>query len=155
MVVRARGERMDLIRPGRGIESRKVDNPFEELRREVKRLRAPELPELPRFCGGAVGFLAYDVVRCFEPRIPATAHDDLGVPDLYLMFTDTVLVFDNVRQTLKIIASVPIEEFDSTRTAYRSGERKIDQTIERAAAKPRSRAVPCGGPAQRHERGAD
>src|SRR2546428_452243 len=131
MVVRARGERVDLIRPGRAVESRKVDSPFEELRREVQRLRAPELPELPRFCGGAVGFLAYDVVRCFEPRIPASAYDDLSVPDLSLMFTDTVLVFDNVRQTLKIIASVPLEEFDSTRTAYRSAETKIDETIAR------------------------
>ncbi|MGH7879067.1 MAG: hypothetical protein ACREQD_06175, partial [Candidatus Binataceae bacterium] len=89
-VVRARGHHMDLIRPGRAVESRSVDNPFEELRRELKRLRSPELPGLPRFFGGAVGFLAYDIVRCFEPRIPASVHDDLGVPDLYLMFTDTV-----------------------------------------------------------------
>ena len=131
MVVRARGQRMDLIRPGRGVESRQVNNAFDELRREVKCLRAPELAELPRFCGGAVGFLAYDVVRCFEPRIPAVAYDDLGVPDLYLMFTDTVLVFDNVRQTLKIIANVPIEEFDSTRSAYRSAQGKIDEIIGR------------------------
>src|ERR1700738_5079681 len=48
-VVRGRGNRMDLIRPWRAIETRRVDNPFEELRREVKQFRAPELPELPRF----------------------------------------------------------------------------------------------------------
>jgi len=130
-VVRARGHRMDLIRPGRAVEARSVDNPFDELRRELKRLRAPELPGLPRFFGGAVGFLAYDIVRAFEPRIPASVHDDLGVPDLYLMFTDTVLVFDNVRQSLRIIASVPVEEFASTREAWRSGEQKIEQTLER------------------------
>jgi anthranilate synthase component 1 len=70
-------------------------------------------------------------VRCFEPRIPATVHDDLGVPDLCMMFTDTVLVFDNVRQSLKIIASVPIEEFASTRSAYQSAHAKIDETIAR------------------------
>jgi anthranilate synthase component 1 len=124
-VVRARGHRMDLIRPG------SVDNAFEELRRELQRLRAPELPGLPRFFGGAVGFLAYDIVRCFEPRVPESVHDDLGVPDLYLMFTDTVLVFDNVRQTLRIIASVPVEDFASTREAWRSGERKIEEMLER------------------------
>jgi anthranilate synthase component 1 len=131
MILRARANRVDVIRPGRMVEARIVDNPFEELRREVQRLRAPELPELPRFFGGAVGFLAYDIVRCFEPRIPATVHDDLGVPDLYLMFTDTVLCFDNVRQTLNIIASVPIEEFGSTRAAYASARMKIDLTIDR------------------------
>lgn len=131
MVVRARDRRMDLIRPGRAVESRSVENSFEELRRELQRLHAPELPGLPRFFGGAVGFLAYDIVRSFEPRIPASVHDDLGVPDLYLMFTDTVLVFDNVRQTLKIIANVSIGEFGSIHEAYASGQRKIEQTIER------------------------
>jgi anthranilate synthase component 1 len=130
MVIRARKNRMDIIRPGRGVEVRSITNAFEELRAEVKRLRSPELPTLPRFSGGAVGFLAYDIARCFE-KIPETAHDDLGVPDLYLMFTDTMLCFDNVRQTLKIIANVPIEEFASTHLAYESGRVKIENLIER------------------------
>ena len=69
MVIRARGDRTDIIRPGRGTESRIAPNAFEELRKEVKRFKAPEIPGLPRFFGGAVGFLAYDIVRCFEPRV--------------------------------------------------------------------------------------
>jgi len=129
-VMRARKNRMDIIRPGRGVEVRSVANSFEELRAEVKRLRAPELANLPRFFGGAVGFLAYDIVRCFE-KIPETAHDDLGTPDFHLMFTDTVLCFDNVRQTLKIIANVPVEEFASTKMAYQSARVKIEEIIER------------------------
>ena len=60
------------------------------------------------------------------------------MPEIYMMFTDTVLVFDNVRQTLKIIANVPIEEFPSTRTAYASAQMKIDEMIERL----RAAAVP-------------
>ena len=72
MVMRARENRMDIIRPGRGVESRIVANAFEELRNEVQALPAPEIPGLPRFFGGAVGFLAYDIVRCFE-KIPETA----------------------------------------------------------------------------------
>jgi anthranilate synthase component I len=131
LVIRARGNRMDLIRPGRAIESRQIDDAFEALRHEVQRFRAPEIPGMPRFFGGAVGFLAYDIVRSFEPRIPNSVHDDMGVPDLYMMFTDIVLVFDNVRQTLKIIANVPIEEFASTQIAYQSAEAKIDETITR------------------------
>lgn len=131
MVIRARGERADIIRPGRGIESRSTPNAFEELRREVKRFKAPEMAGLPRFFGGAVGFLAYDIVRCFEPRIPSRAKDDLGTPDLHMMFTDTVLVFDNVRQSLRIIANVAVDEFDSTRAAYESARRKIAEMAER------------------------
>src|SRR5579885_3568895 len=137
MVIRARANRMDIIRPGRGIEVRSITNAFDELAAEVKRFRAPQLAGLPRFFGGAVGFLAYDIVRCFE-RIPETAEDDLGVPDLYMMFTDTMLMFDNVRQTLRIIANVPVEEFQSTRAAYRSAEVKIDEMAQRL----RASAVP-------------
>ena len=152
-VVRGRGNRMDLIRPGRAIETRRVDNPFEELRREVKQFRAPELPELPRFFGGAVGFLAYDIVRCFEPRIPASARDDLGTPDLCLMFTNTVLVFDNVRQTLKIIANVPLAEFDSTHTAYASARAKIEEVVTRlgeAVVPPGLESPPPGAASELH-----
>ena len=129
-VIRARANRMDVIRPGRGVEVRAITNAFEELRGEVKRFRAPEIPGLPRFFGGAVGFLAYDLIRCFE-RIPETVADDLGTPDLYMMFTDTVLMFDNVRQTLRIIANVPLEEFASAHTAWQSAQIKIDEMIER------------------------
>ncbi len=139
MVIRARANRMDIIRPGRGVEVRSVANCFQELRTEMKRFRAPELAGLPRFFGGAVGFLAYDVVRCFE-KIPETAQDDLGVPDLYVMITDTMLMFDNVRQTLRIIANVPVDEFDSTRAAYQSAQIKIDEIVRRlhdAVAPPR------------------
>jgi anthranilate synthase component 1 len=130
MILRGRKDRLDIIRPGRGVEVRSTSNVFEELRAETKRFRAPELPALPRFFGGAVGFLAYDVVRCFE-KIPETAHDDLGVPDLCLMFSDVVLCFDNLRQTLKVIANVAIEEFASLRAAYQSARIKIDHTVER------------------------
>src|SRR5215468_10723960 len=56
MVLRARANRMDIIRPGRGVEVRSVANAFDELADEVKRFRAPELKGLPRFFGGAVGF---------------------------------------------------------------------------------------------------
>ncbi|MGC1341059.1 MAG: anthranilate synthase component I [Candidatus Binataceae bacterium] len=133
MVIRARAGRMDIIRPGRGVEVRSITNSFDELRHEVARFRAPELPGNPRFFGGAVGFLAYDIVRCFE-RIPETANDDLGVPDLYMMFTDTMLMFDNVRQTLRIIANVPVDEFPSVRAAYQSAQVKIDEIIARLKA---------------------
>ena len=138
MVLRVRGGQMDLIRPaaaGRdgvaSVETRQVENCFDAVRRELKCFRAPELPELPRFFGGAVGFFAYDLVRSFEPRIPNSVRDDLGVPELYLMFTDTVLVFDNVRQTLKIIANVAFDEFSSAGAGYRAAQEKIQRTIDR------------------------
>jgi anthranilate synthase component I len=148
LVVKAHGKRIELIRPGRAVEVRAVEDPFEELRHQVQAFRAPQLLELPRFFGGAVGFIAYDIVRQFEPRIPATAHNDLGVPEIYMMFTDVVLVFDNVRQTLKIIASVPVAEFGSTRAAYASAQTKIERMVERLreAAEPPALEAPPTAP---------
>jgi anthranilate synthase component I len=133
MVLRARGDRTDIIRPGRSTESRIAPNAFEELRKEVQRFKAPEIAGLPRFFGGAVGFLAYDIVRCFEPRIPARAHDDLGTPDLYMMFTECVLMFDNVRQTLTIIVNVALSDFASPREGYEHAQRKIAEMVDRLA----------------------
>jgi len=156
MVLRARGNRLDIIRPGSpgdggaSIESRRVDNSFEALRDQLKRFRAPELAELPRFFGGAVGFLAYDIVRLFEPRIPHSVHDDLGVPELYLMFTDTVLVFDNVRQTLKIIANMPLDEFDSSAAAYGAAQEKIERAIDRLRGVALTPCLEGSAPNQRH-----
>jgi anthranilate synthase component I len=130
MVLRGRGARLDLTRPGRSVEVRSVKSPLEGLRDEMRRFRAYQSPELPRFFGGAVGFLAYDIVRYFE-RLPSHAHDELGTPDLYLMLTDTVLIFDNVRQTLKIVANVAVEDYPSTGAAYRAAASKVDELIAR------------------------
>jgi anthranilate synthase component 1 len=137
MVLRGRGGRLDLTRPGRSVEVRSVKSPLDGLRDEMRRFRACQSPELPRFFGGAVGFLAYDIVRYFE-RLPTHARDELGTPDLYLMLTDTVLIFDNVRQTLKIVANVALEDHPSTRAAYRGAAAKIDELIARLDAPARA-----------------
>ena len=61
-------------------------------------------PGLPRFFGGAVGWLGYDIVRSFE-RLPSTKPDELGLPELCFAITDTVVVFDNLRGTIKVVAA--------------------------------------------------
>ena len=130
LIFRGRGERVELVRPGRGIELRTVSDPFDALRDELKRYRAAEVEGLPRFFGGAVGFLSYDVARYFE-RLPKPPRDDLNLPDVHMMFTDVVLVFDNVRQTLKLIANAALDEYPSTHAAYASAVERIDETIAR------------------------
>jgi len=130
VVLRGQGTTLEVIRPGRETLKRVVKDPFEGLREEVQRLRAPQIDGLPRFFGGAVGYLTYDVVRYFE-RLPNSPPDALHLPDLHMMLTDTLLVFDNVRQTLKIIANVSLEDFESSHAAYRSALAKIDQIAAR------------------------
>jgi anthranilate synthase component I len=105
---------------------------------------------LPRFQGGAVGYLAYDVVRHLE-RLPATTRDDLALPDAVFMFTDTLLVFDNLRHRLLVIANAHVEghapaELDQ---AYDRAAVQIGMILARLArpARPPARlALPAPGP---------
>lgn len=78
-------------------------DPLAPLRALLRRFRPVELPGLPRFHGGAVGYLAYDLVRHFE-RLPARNPDDLGLPEACLIFTETLLVFDHVKHVIKVVS---------------------------------------------------
>jgi anthranilate synthase component 1 len=77
-------------------------HPVEELGRLLREHQAVALPGLPRFCGGAVGYLGYDTVRWFE-KVPTHTREDLDLPDAVFMFGDVVSVFDNLTHTLKVV----------------------------------------------------
>ena len=100
LVFIARGDRCEIHADGQVTECRR--HPLEELAELLRQHQAVALPGLPRFCGGAVGYLGYDAVRWFE-RIPAKARDDQGLPDAVFLFGDVVSVFDNLGHTLKVV----------------------------------------------------
>ena len=99
------------------------------LREIMLEYRPVRVPGLPRFCGGAVGYLSYDVVRQFE-RIPALRKDVLGLPQACFLLTDTLLVFDNVAQTIRIVANAHVGERNH-KAAYADAVRRIDRMIAR------------------------
>jgi anthranilate synthase component I len=72
---------------------------------ELARFRAAPLPDLPPFAGGAVGMFAYDLVRAVE-SLGEPNRDPLGLPDLALMFTDALVVFDHLKHTVTVLANV-------------------------------------------------
>jgi anthranilate synthase component 1 len=80
---------------------------FEQLKQDLAAHTPARLPGLPPFTAGAVGFFAYDVVRLIE-RLPATAPDELGVPDAHLMFFDQVVAMDNVRNEVILICTADL-----------------------------------------------
>ena len=82
-------------------------DPLTALERALFGYKAPALPGLPPLHGGAVGYVGYDVVRYIE-RLPQTTTDDLGLPELWLLFTGQLLVFDHLRQRLSVISNVVI-----------------------------------------------
>ncbi|MEK6604919.1 MAG: anthranilate synthase component I [Nitrospirota bacterium] len=117
------------------------------LREIMLEYRPVQVPGLPRFCGGAVGYLSYDVVRQFE-RLPAQRKDILGLPQACFLLTDTLLVFDNVAQTIRIIANAHVGERNH-KAAYADAVRRIDRMIARlrtgrrpAPRRPASRRPP-------------
>ena len=85
-------------------------------------------PGMPRFCGGAVGYLGYDLVRFFE-RLPDDKPDELGLPDCLLAFTDTYLIFDHIRHRILVMANALVE--GDPEAAYDAALAKIEQMIGR------------------------
>jgi len=122
----ARGDRCELIQGGHATPL--PGHPVAELARLLREHQAVALPGLPRFCGGAVGYLGYDAVRWFE-RIPARTRDDLGLPDAVLMFGDVVSVFDNLSHTLKVVTHA--RGGTDPAGAYAAAVERIDAEVKR------------------------
>jgi anthranilate synthase component 1 len=84
---------------------------------------------LPRFHGGAVGYLSYDAVRYFE-RVPTPSRDALGLPEALFLFVDTMLVFDHVRHKIKVVSHIHLDGGD-VEAAYGDAVSRIDRLVDR------------------------
>jgi anthranilate synthase component 1 len=112
------------------------DNPLEELRRRVEAVKAVHLPELPPFCGGAVGYAGYDTVRYYE-KLPGTPVDDRQLPDLAFSFYDQMVVFDNVTKTIDVVAMARLDKFGANlEKAYEDACRRVDRLVEELSERP-------------------
>jgi anthranilate synthase component I len=135
LVIRGNLEKLDLIR-GRKTERVKVKtDPLETIKAIMSDYRPVEIEGVPRFFGGAVGYLGYDLIRSIE-RLPDHRHRHLDLPLLHLMVTDTLLIFDNVSQTIKVVSNAylngkGIRGAEGARKAYRDAVRKIEEVILR------------------------
>ncbi len=129
---RLEGGKISIWRPERGWEEVEGDDPLGDLDRRLRARKAPRVPGLPRFWGGAVGFFGYDVIRHVE-RLPDPPQDDLGLPDGIFLFTDLVLVVDNLLGRGLAVASVPVESGlsqEELKFRYAEGGRKAKELVE-------------------------
>jgi anthranilate synthase component 1 len=136
LILRAREGRTMIERAG---VTTTVDDPLvATLKRVMSELRAPSVPHLPRFTGGAVGYLGYDATAWFEPVPipPGPVEDDAG-----FMVFDTVLAFDHVRHRILIIANARITGDDDLASLYQFASARI-QFIERELARGLSHETP-------------
>jgi anthranilate synthase component I len=135
---RLAGGRISTWTPAEGwSEPRAEADPLSDLDARVCARACVPVPGLPRFLGGAVGYLGYDVVRSIE-RLPPAPKDDLGMPDALLMFTDVVLAIDNVFGRAQAIATVDTTDADDAelRRRYDEAAAKLDALIRRLAETP-------------------
>jgi len=104
-------------------------DPLRAVEDELRRFEVVPVSGLPRFAGGAVGFLGYEAVRHYEPRVPVHATDALGLPEAQFMFADTLLVFDHLKHVIKVVSYVRLE--GDVEAAYRQAMWKIEELVDR------------------------
>jgi anthranilate synthase component 1 len=126
---------------GRGQEAEETHpDPLKLLEEKLGAYRAPHLPGLPRFCGGAVGYAGYDAVRYVE-RLPNAPPDDRHLPDLCFAFYDRMVIFDHINKTIAAVAHahVPRSRGQGTtgdgeeelRRCYQDACTRVDRLVER------------------------
>ena len=135
---RLKGGIVSLWRPETGWRAVDSSDPLEELDRRLRARKPALVRGLPRFWGGAVGFFGYDVARYIE-RLPDAPPDDLDLPDGLFLFTDMVLVIDNLLGRGMAVAAVPVDPDLSEadlRALYEEGGTRAQELIRRLEAGP-------------------
>lgn len=129
LIIRAKDKRIEIIKNGKKGISDTDENPLLLLKRLLSEYRPVSIDGLPPFFGGAVGYLAYDMIRHFED-ISLKNRASLELPEMVFMFTDTLLIFDNTRQRIKVVSNALVKE-KGTKKAYNDAKSKIDGIIEK------------------------
>jgi anthranilate synthase component 1 len=123
-------------------------DPLEPLAALLSEHRSPAMPDLPlpRFMGGAVGYLSYEAVRAFEPRVPSAPGVGLDLPDSLWMLVDGLLVFDHLARTISAVAHVRVNDSGSLKEEYARAEQRLEVLLSRLRqAQP---PMPHGGDSQ-------
>jgi len=140
-VIKQTGNRIDVLEGGKLVEKFGIPAPGKEpcencvkdglevVERVMKKYRPVTRPGLPRFTGGAVGFIGYEFIHDVEPVVPPPAHDELGTPTMYFIVADQLLVFDRVAQTITVLVNAAIDEAASPADAYESAVEEIERLL--------------------------
>ncbi len=132
-VIRQDGQHVQMFENGRVTETavvgKDVKDGLEVVERVMKKYRAVAIPNLPRFTGGAVGFIGYEFIHDVEPVVPRPAHDKLKTPVIYFLIADQLLIFDRVAQTITILVNAILDDAENPTEAYENATSEIDRII--------------------------
>jgi anthranilate synthase component 1 len=122
------GTKLTTYEDGASVSEEPVDDPLTHISLLQAEFKVPKLPELPVFTGGLVGYLGYEIVQRFEPRLlDEDKPDELGTPDLVLLLSEEVAVFDNLAGRLFLIVNVDPAVPD----AWSAAQRRLDKLTHR------------------------
>jgi anthranilate synthase component 1 len=133
LIVRGENGAITVDQNGRAEILAEEKDPLAALEQIMARFKWVPHPDLPRFAGGAVGFLGYDVARYFERALPRPPEDDLKLPEMIFMITGLLVVFDHRYRRVKIVANAFLEDFENTAAAYADAERRLREALEQLA----------------------
>jgi len=128
LIITYQDERVKISGPeGRDIYER-VNDPLPLLRETLKEFHLAQLSDLPRFQGGLIGYFSYDIVRCFE-RLPNISIKDLSIPEAVFVLPKTLIIFDHVKHTVKIVSFVDLRKERELKKAYEGAISSIEKNI--------------------------
>lgn len=132
-VFRSRGDRFEILENDILVESGETADPLNTLQGFLAPYHPVESSELPRFFGGAVGYLGYDMVRHIE-ALPDLTAADIGTWDCCFQVTENLLIFDNMRQKIRVVSNVFLGEDQNPGDAYNQAVAAIEQLVARLRA---------------------
>ena len=131
-IITANGKQIVIKEEGKIIDEYSVDDPLAEIERLHKTYKVAEIEGMPRFNGGLVGYFGYETIRYIEPRLSNNGKEDpIGSPDVLLMVSDEVVVFDNLSGKLNIIVHADPEN----KNAFQEAQQRLDELVETLATK--------------------
>jgi anthranilate synthase component I len=110
VIIRSYGREIRIVERANEQQLEMTGDPVDEVRKLMARYQFVPLPELPRFAGGAVGFLGYEAIHFFEPKVPLAARDELQLPEALFMIPSALLIFDHRLRSLKLVVNAFLED---------------------------------------------
>jgi len=134
-IFKARGNRVEIIENGKS-KTLVSDAPLKLLEELLRGYQTVTVSGVPPFFGGALGYVAYNAVEQFH-EIASDKKDPLGMPEIFFLFVQTLIAFDNLKHTIKIIDNVRVDEETDLRKAYEQATRRIEKAVSSLQKKPR------------------
>src|SRR2546422_4916038 len=132
VVLQSYGREVRIVEDGNDRRLEMSSDPIDQVRKLMARYQFVSRPELPRFAGGAVGFIGYEAIGFFEPKVPAAREDDLQLAEMLFMLTGNVLIFDHRLRSLKIVVSAFLDG-GSPEKAYAQAVESVDSILQQLA----------------------